>query len=299
MVTGGCGFIGHHLIARLAERNHDVVVLDDLSTGVVSRLPKGTALIQGDVADRAGCDRAMAGVEACLHLAAIASVQVCQEDWTRATQVNLLGTVNVLAAAAAAGNVPVVYASSAAVYGDLPPPAAEDAPCRPLGNYGVDKFAGEQHARAAGLATGLPTFGLRFFNVFGPGQDPSSPYSGVIARFADRLRAGDVPTIYGDGQQSRDFVYVEDVVAAILSALERTSATAPVVNVCTGRSVDLVTLAAEMSELLGQAHAPSFEPARPGDIRHSRGDPALAEQLLGVRAQTPLRQGLQALLADH
>ena len=273
-------------------------MLDDLSTGVASRLPKGAALIQGDVADRAVCDRAMAGVEACVHLAAIASVQVCQEDWTRATQVNLLGTVNVLAAAAAAGKVPVVYASSAAVYGDVPPPVAEDTLCRPLGNYGVDKIAGEQHARAAGLATGLPTFGLRFFNVFGPGQEPSSPYSGVIARFADRLRAGRMPTIYGDGQQSRDFVYVDDVVAAILSALERTSATAPVVNVCTGRSVDLVTLAAEMSDLLGHAHAPNFEPARPGDIRHSRGDPALAEQLLGVRATTPLRQGLQALLAD-
>ena len=252
LVTGGCGFIGHHLVGRLVRDGHDVVVLDDLSNGVAQRLPAGVSLIHADIANRAECGHAMAAVEACVHLAAIASVQVCMEDWTRATQVNLLGTVNVLAAASVAGNVPVVYASSAAVYGNQPPPAAEDSPCRPLGNYGIDKLASEHHARGAGLATGLPSFGLRFFNVFGPGQDPNSPYSGVIARFAERLQGGRAARIFGDGRQSRDFVYVDDVVAAIMAALGCASAEAPVANVCTGRDVDLLSLAGEISDVLGE-----------------------------------------------
>jgi UDP-glucose 4-epimerase len=240
----------------------------------------------------------MEGVDGCFHLAAIASVQRCTEDWLGAHRVNLGGTIAVLDAARAT-RTPVVYASSAAVYGDSAvPPITEDAPARPLSAYGADKLGSELHARVAGHVFGVPSTGLRFFNVYGPRQDPSSPYSGVISIFCDRLRAGKTATIFGDGAQTRDFVFVGDVVRALLAAMMRADPAAPVFNVCTGRPTSILALAHAVADTLGASPQLAFGPPRPGDIRESLGDPARAHAELGVRAEMSLLDGLAATLAS-
>ncbi|MBK1671060.1 hypothetical protein CKO28_23930 [Rhodovibrio sodomensis] len=295
LVTGGCGFIGSHLCRRLSTLGHNVRVLDNLSRGKRENVPHEVAVELGDIVDRSTVARAFDGVDACVHLAAIASVPECQNDWSRANAVNLNGSVNVLAAAADAGNVPVVYASSAAVYGDVGGLAHEGLSPQPFSAYGVDKYASELHAHVAGQDVGLPTCGLRFFNVFGPGQDPSSPYSGVITVFVERLLRGEPTVIYGDGQQTRDFIYVEDVVDAICLALESASPGAPVFNVCRGVQVDVATLHAELCQVLGMHQDPRYDPPRVGDIRFSVGCWQKAARELGFVARTGLQDGLVRL----
>ena len=219
LVTGGCGFIGSHLCGALRARGDTVRVLDDLSTGSAANLAPGAKLLLGDVNQPLALREAMAGVDACFHLAAIASVERGVTEWLATHRTNLSATIAVMDAARVAG-VPVVYASSAAVYGQQAAlPLDETARPAPLSAYGADKLGCEQHAKVAGHVHGLPTMGLRFFNVFGPRQDPSSPYSGVISIFCDRLRQGLPVRLYGDGGQTRDFIYVGDVVAALLQAL--------------------------------------------------------------------------------
>lgn len=247
----------------------------------------------------------MAGADGCFHLAAIASVERGNQDWLGTHRANLTGSIAVFDAARRAnpaGPIPVVYASSAAIYGDNPAlPLAEDAAPRPLSAYGADKLGSEQHGFVAAHVHGVPTTGLRFFNVYGPRQDPRSPYSGVISIFCDRLRAGQPVTIFGDGGQSRDFVFVADVVRALLAAMERSaagSAAARVFNVCTGRATTIRDLAATIAGILGQDPAIAFAPPRAGEIRASLGDPARAASGLGVTAATPLRDGLARTLAD-
>lgn len=299
LVTGGCGFIGSHLAQSLLAEGHRVRALDDLSSGHLSNLPPGAEFRRGDVADPAAVAAAMEGCEGVFHLAAIASVERAVRDWAGTHRVNLSGTVNVFEAARRAGNVPVVYASSAATYGDRAElPIAEDGPMRPLSAYGADKLGCEQHARAGGAVHGLPTFGLRFFNVFGPRQDPSSPYSGVISIFVDRLARGDSVTIFGDGGQTRDFVYVADVVAALRAALPTASAQAPVANVCTGRATAVLELAHAVAASCG-VERPDIRhaAARAGEIRHSRGSRARLEGLLGLGEPVALRDGLDAVVA--
>ena len=204
LVTGGCGFIGSHLCAALVARGDRVRVLDDLSTGSRANLAPGAGLVVGDVADPAVVQGAMQGVDGCFHLAAIASVERAVREWLATHRVNLSATIGVFDAARAVGPVPVVYASSAAVYGDQETlPIAEDAPKRPLSAYGADKLGCEQQALVAGHVHQVPTMGLRFFNVFGPRQDPKSPYSGVISIFCDRLSAGQPVQVFGDGGRSR------------------------------------------------------------------------------------------------
>lgn len=297
LVTGGCGFIGSHLGAALRQAGHGVRVLDDLSTGSVANLAPGATLLQGNVADPAAVCQALEGVDGCFHLAAIASVERGVRDWSGTHRVNLSGTVAVLEAAARLGRIPVVYASSAAVYGDCAAlPLAEDAPTRPLSAYGADKLGCEQHARVAGLVHGVPSLGLRFFNVFGPRQDPRSPYSGVISIFCDRLFRGEAVTIFGDGGQTRDFVYVADVVAALVRAMGKTSTGAPVLNVCTGRQTTVRELALTIAELCGVPLDTRRAPPQAGAIRHSQGSPALAVEMLGLDAPTPFRRGLTEVL---
>jgi UDP-glucose 4-epimerase len=190
-----------------------------------------------------------------------------------------------------------VYASSAAVYGDNPEiPLAETAAVRPLSAYGADKLGCELHARVAGQVHGVLTVGLRFFNVFGPRQDPKSPYSGVISIFCDRLRAGQGITIFGNGRQTRDFVYVGDVVAALLAAMERLPEGSPVFNICTGRTTSVLDLAETVGELCGVKPAIQFQPLRAGEIKESRGNPERAAAVLGVRARVDLRSGLARTL---
>ncbi len=297
LVTGGCGFIGSHLCEALVARGHQLRVLDDLSTGSEQNLVPGAELVVGDVADAALLRAAMEGVDGCFHLAAIASVERGVQDWLGTHRANLTGSIAVLDAARPR-RVPVVYASSAAVYGDQATlPIAEDAPRRPLSAYGADKLGCEQHALVGGLVHGIPTFGLRFFNVFGPRQDPRSPYSGVISIFCDRLSRGEGVDVFGDGGQTRDFVFVADVVAALIAGLGAASPEAPVANVCTGRPTSVRLLAETIAGLCGVAPALRERPARAGEIRHSLGDPALSRRLLGLGDPVGLAEGLGTVVA--
>ena len=301
LVTGGCGFIGSHLCTTLLARGDRVRVLDDPSTGSRANLPPGAELMVGDVADPEAVRAAMAGVDGVFHLAAIASVQRCTEDWLGAHRVNLSGTIAVFDAARNPGGrrpVPVVYASSAAVYGEVERlPIAEDAPARPLSAYGADKLGSELHARAAGAVHGVPTIGLRFFNVFGPRQDPRSPYSGAISIFCDRFARGEGVEIYGDGGQTRDFIAVSDIVAGLVAGLAAASTAAPVLNLCTGRATSVLDLARTIARLCGAAPAIRHAPARPGEIRHSVGSPERARAMLGLGPPRDLAEGLAEVLA--
>lgn len=292
LVSGGCGFIGSHLVRALLARGNAVRVLDNLSTGHLANLSPGVSFQHGDVADPHAVRRAMAGAEGCVHLAAIASIERGVQDPLGTHRVNLTGFIAVADAAAARG-IPLVYASSAAAYGDAAPlPLMETALPRPLSTYGADKLGCEHHARALGAARGLRSTGLRFFNVFGPRQDPRSPYSGVISIFLNRLSRGEDVTIFGDGGQTRDFVHVSDVVAALLAALDAASAEAPVFNVCTGVPTSVLELAATAASLLGTTLRHRHGPPRAGEIRHSLGSRALAAGTLGLGSPMPLRDGL-------
>ncbi|MBV8614107.1 MAG: NAD-dependent epimerase/dehydratase family protein [Acetobacteraceae bacterium] len=297
LVTGGCGFIGSHLADALLAEGHAVRILDDLSTGKLANKPAAAELTLGDVADAQTVAHAMRGVAGCFHLAAVASVERGNQDWLGTHRVNLTGTITVLEAARGAGPVPVVYASSAAVYGGNPAlPLNEAAPPRPLSAYGADKLGCELHARVAGSVHGVPSTGLRFFNVYGPRQDPDSPYSGVISIFCNRLRAGQGVTVSGDGGQTRDFVFVSDVVRALIAGLRAASVEAGVFNVCTGRATSVLDLAHGIAGSLGVAPRIAFGPARPGDIRASLGDPSAARAALGFDAEVGLAEGLARTL---
>ena len=298
LVTGGCGFIGSHLTEALLAQGHQVIVLDDLSTGTMENLPSGTSLLRGDVADPAVAREAVQGVAGCFHLAAVASVQRCLQDPVGTHRTNAGGTVALLAALAQAGSqAPVVYASSAAVYGDSQTaPAHEHAPARPRSAYGADKRASELHAAVASHTHAIPTTGLRFFNVYGPRQRWDSPYSGVVSIFARRIAQDQPITVFGDGQQTRDLVQVGDVVTALLQAMARPSLAAPVFNVCTGHGVSVLALAAELARLLDRTPRIQPGPPRTGEIRHSVGNPARARAALDLPDPTTLARGLRILL---
>ena len=296
LVTGGAGFIGSHLCEALLARGEAVRVLDDLSTGKRENLPPGAALIEGDVADPATVRGALDGVAGCFHLAAIASVERGVTDWLGTHRANLTGAITVFDAARLA-RTPVVYASSAAVYGDAATvPITEAAERRPLSAYGADKLGCELHARVASHVHGIPTVGLRFFNVYGPRQDPRSPYSGVISIFCERIRRGAPIDIFGDGGQTRDFVYVADVVAALLAAMRLAPPDAPVFNVCTGSATSVLHLARTIADLTGTPLDAHHRPPRAGEIRHSTGAPALSRKLLALAEPVDLRNGLGKVL---
>lgn len=302
LVTGGCGFIGSHLVERLLAAGHEVSVLDDLSTGKRENLPDGVPVTVGDAADAELVKRTAAGCQGIYHLAAVASVDRSREAWLDTHRANLTATIAVFDAARTAGpdggTIPVVYASSAAVYGDNPDmPLNEDAATRPLSAYGADKLGCELHARVADGVHGVRTTGFRFFNVFGPRQDPKSPYSGVISIFAGKIARGEPITINGDGEQVRDFVYVGDLVRYLTAAMESPQPGAPVYNVCTGRPVSVNLLAKTLAGLSGQPLNASHGPARPGDIKVSIGNPARLESAFGMSCDTPFEHGLALTLA--
>jgi UDP-glucose 4-epimerase len=297
LVTGGCGFIGSHLADALLARGDEVRILDDLSTGTLINKPPGAQLVVGDVADREAVARAMADIDGCFHLAAVASVARTSEDWIGTNRVNLAGSVAVFDAARR-HRTPVVYASSAAVYGKPSAlPLAETASTEPLSAYGADKLATELHARVATSLHGVPTIGLRFFNVYGPRQDPSSPYSGVISRFCHRLSQGKPVTVFGDGRQVRDFVYIADAVRALAAGMDRPAVAPAVINVCTGRMVSVLTLANIIAALCNEPCQIEASPARPGDIGVSYGDPTRLRRVLGVERSMDLVAGLRETLA--
>jgi UDP-glucose 4-epimerase len=297
LVTGGCGFIGSHLCDGLLQQGHRVRVLDDLSTGRLTNLSKEAVFFRGDIRDIDAVSAAMTGCDGCFHLAAIASVERSVEAWVETHRVNLTGTLEVFEAARHAGRggapIPVVYASSAAVYGDQGDQAIrESLRPRPTSAYGADKLGCEYHARVATGVHGVPTIGLRFFNVYGPRQDPRSPYSGVISIFSERIARARPITIFGDGEQTRDFVYVADVVRALMLAQQMVSMEPHVVNVCTGRRTSVRNLAEEIAGSLGCRPLIEHRPGRHGEIRHSFGDPAAARRLLGFKAVTSLQDGI-------
>ncbi len=300
LVTGGAGFIGSHLVDSLVQAGHRVRVLDNLSSGRQVNLDPRAELVLGDVSDVAVVRNVAAGVDGCFHLAAIASVARANEDWIGTHRVNLGGTIAVLDAARALGGLPVVYASSAAVYGNAGGVASEDALPAPLSAYGADKLGSELHAKAGAVVHGVPSVGFRFFNVYGPRQDPSSPYSGVISLFAAALAASRTVTVHGDGLQTRDFVYVADIVAFLLAGMRHASTQpgASVLNACTGRETSVGGLLQVLGELLRRRPAIDRAPARPGDIRRSVGCPARAAAVLGVHARTELAAGLERTLGS-
>lgn len=302
VVTGGAGFIGSHLVESLLAAGHAVRVVDDMSTGLRENLPRNIDLLIGDVADPALMRRAVQGAAGIYHLAAIASVARANEDWMGTHRTNQSGTIAVLEAARDAGRLPVVYASSAAIYGDHGPIRLhEGLPPRPLSAYGADKLGSELHARVAAVVHGTPSVGLRFFNVFGPRQDPRSPYSGVISIFAERVLNRRLVTINGDGMQTRDFVHVADVVGHLAQSMARMQARslaeAEVFNVCTGFSTSILGLVETLGEIAGWVPQVVFAPPRMGDIRASLGNPTAARSALRLGPSMHLSEGLSDLLA--
>lgn len=299
LITGGCGFIGSHLADALLGAGHAVRVLDDLSTGKRSNLSSEAELIEGDLCDPAALDAAVQDVDGAFHLAAIASVRQCIEEWSKSSTVNLLGSVALFERMAALSK-PVVYASSAAIYGDCAPPCRRDQKASPLSAYGSDKYSMELHSAAAAITHDLRSFGVRFFNIYGPRQDAKSPYSGVIAIFMDRILKGQPITIFGDGTQTRDFVYVRDAVRALHVAMEDLEASnaprAEVENVGTGAGVDLLELANSISRVAGKPLEIRHEAPRDGDIRYSYSEPSAKLKFLGAEAVTPLEEGLRHLI---
>jgi UDP-glucose 4-epimerase len=302
LVTGGAGFIGSHLVSRLADDGHEVRVLDDLSSGKRENLAhlsgaRAPEVIEADVRSVDAVKRAVEGCEVVFHEAAIVSVPYSVEHPRETHDVNIAGTLNVLCAARDAGVRRVVFASSAAIYGDDPSlPKTEAMLPAPISPYGVEKLTAEHYLRTFTRLYGLETVALRYFNVFGPRQDPSSPYSGVISVFASRILAGKTVGIFGDGEQTRDFVYVGNVVDANVLAAASPRAVGNVYNVACGNATSLRELAARLGAAAGKTPAIEHLPPRPGDIRHSRADIARARADLGYAPKVTLDEGLSALL---
>jgi len=298
LVTGGAGFIGSHLVDALLARGETVRVVDDLSTGKPDNLPENVELIKGDCADLELMRTAMKGCAGVFHLAAVASVQKSNEDWLGTHRANLTATITVFevarTASATGGAIPVVYASSAAVFGaNQVCPQSEDSATIPLTAYGADKLACELHARVASHVHKTPSIGFRFFNIYGARQDPSSPYSGVIAIFASRIAAGKGITIFGDGMQTRDFVYVKDVVVYLTAAMfEKMGEVSEVFCICTGRTTTLIQLAETLGQVINKIPEISFGEERQGDIRTSFGNPEKLKEKFGFSADTTLAEGL-------
>ncbi len=297
LVTGGAGFIGSHLVTKLVERGDNVRVLDNLSTGFERNfqlVANDVEFVQGDVADEHVVAKAMQGIELVFHQAALASVPLSLEKPLEVNRVCVNGTLNVLDQATKAGVRRVVYAASSSAYGDRPCSAKRESDLpQVLSPYAAAKLAGELYCQAFYHSFGLETVGLRYFNVFGPRQDPASPYSAVIPLFVTAILRGEAPTIYGDGGQSRDFIFVENVVQGNLLAGEVPAAARRVFNMGEGRQTSLLQLLQALSELLGAEVQPAFEAARPGDVRESMADISAARNVLGFEPAVGLQQGLK------
>lgn len=307
LVTGGAGFIGSHLVRELCARGARVRVLDDLSSGTLDNLAwrsPGDAIdfIQGDIRDAALVGKAVAGCDWVFHEAAIASVPATIDSPVESNAINLEATLGILTAAREARVRRLVFASSAAVYGDGPEPVKHEAlPVLPLSPYALQKYAGERYAQFFHRFYGLPTVSLRYFNVFGPRQAFNSAYSGVIARFCTAMLRGEAPVLFGDGLQSRDFIAIDNVVHANLLAAEapESAAAGRVFNCATGHAISLLDLVAEINHQTGQNLAPVHQPARAGDIRHSCADVSAIREALGFQVRTSWREGLAATLAFY
>lgn len=300
LVSGGAGFIGSHLVQELVARGHRVRVLDDLSTGNRANLDKVRDRIefrQASVSDAGAVAGAVKDCEIVYHLAALPSVVKSVEDPLESHAVTATGSLHVLDAARQAKVRRVVYAASSSAYGDQPGAVrTEDDALIPLSPYAAAKLAGEHYCQSFSSAYGLETVRLRFFNVFGPRQDPKSPYSGVIALFVAAMTQGRAPTVFGDGLQTRDFVYVANVVDALIAAAEKPGISPRVYNIGNGHAVTVLDLVRHLNELLVTTLQPQHEPPRAGDVRYSQADISLARRDLGYEPRVSFVEGLKRTL---
>jgi len=300
LVTGGAGFIGSHLAEELVRRGERVRVADNLSTGKRENLDHvpGVEFLEGDLADADFATQAAAGVDYVLHQAAIPSVPRSVSDPITSNRANIDATLNVLVAARDAGVRRVVYAASSSAYGDTPTlPKHEEMPTAPLSPYALQKLVGEQYLAMFHRLYGLETVSIRYFNVFGPRQDPSSPYSGVISLFIRALSEGHAPTIYGDGEQTRDFTYVANVVDGVLRACHAPGVAGSVINVATGGRISLNLLLNTLRALMGSDVKARYAESRAGDVRDSQADISRARRLLNYEPAVSFEEGLDRTVA--
>jgi UDP-glucose 4-epimerase len=297
LVSGGAGFIGSHLVHRLVSDGARVRVVDNLATGKRERLGDvegAIEFLQLDLSEPEACVTAVRNVDYVLHQAAIPSVQRSVKNAVETNRANIGATLNLLEAARAARVRRFVYASSSSAYGDTPVlPKREDMPPDPLSPYALQKFAGERYCQLYFQLYQLETVSLRYFNVFGPSQDPDSEYSAVIPKFANRLRQGAALIVYGDGEQSRDFTYIDNVVEANLLALRAPRAAGTVINIGCGERITLNALIRNLEEIFQTRAAVRYEPRRPGDVRDSLADIARARELLGYEPKIGIVEGLR------
>jgi nucleoside-diphosphate-sugar epimerase len=297
LVTGGAGFIGSHVVQELLARGERVRVLDDLSSGSMENLEGGLSpleFVNADIRDLERIRPIFEGADYVIHLAARSSVALSIDDPVTSTAVNIGGTVNVLVAARDARAKRVVFAGSAAVYGDNPElPRVESQRPQPLSPYALTKLTGEYYCLIFGKVFGLEAVPLRFFNIFGPRQNPHSPYTGVLSKFIVAYLRGETPVIFGDGEQSRDFTYVANVVDAVLRACTATEAPGVAINVGVGASFTLNQTISLLNRIFGRDVVPRYTNERPGDARHSRADVTLANQALGYLPKVTFEEGLR------
>ncbi len=297
LVTGGAGFIGSNIVDELVQRGHDVAVLDDLSTGKEANLAgvrKKIDLHIGSVTDLAAAQSACRGADYVIHLAARTSVPRSVENPLDTNHVNIDGTLNVLVAARDAKVRRLVYAASSSAYGETPTlPKVETMQPEPISPYGVTKYVGELYAQVFGRVYGLENASLRYFNVFGPRQDPTSQYSGVLSRFMLAVIEGKPPVIFGDGEQSRDFTYVENIVDETLRACEASGASGKVFNGGTGVRITLNEVLKLIEKITGKKISAKYDPPRSGDILHSQADISLARKVLGYEPRVGFEEGLR------
>jgi Nucleoside-diphosphate-sugar epimerases len=300
LVTGGAGFIGSHLVEELARRGERVRVVDNLSTGKRQNIAHLTSVefVEADLADLEVARRAVTGVDYVLHQAAIPSVPRSVQDPITSNRANIDASLNILVAARDAGIKRLVYAGSSSAYGDTPTlPKVETMPTAPLSPYALQKLVAEQYCQIFTRLYGLETVTIRYFNVFGPRQDPSSPYSGVISLFISALCEGGQPTIYGDGEHTRDFTYVANVVDGVLRACTAAGASGEVINVATGGRISLNTLFKTIRELVNARVEPIYAPPRPGDVKDSQADISKASRVLGYAPIVSFEEGLSRTVA--
>ncbi len=297
LVTGGAGFIGSNTVDELVRRGHSVVVLDDLSSGKEDNLAEirsKITFVKGSITDLEAVQKAIHQAEYVIHLAARTSVPRSVKDPLETNKINVEGTLNVLVAARDNKVKRVVFSASSSVYGETPTlPKSEAMQPQPISPYGVSKYAGELYAQTFGRCYGLETVCLRYFNIFGPRQDPDSPYSGVLSRFAAAFLEEQPPVVYGDGEQTRDFTYVDNAVQANLLACEAPSAPGAVFNVGTGARVSLNQTLEQFQRISGKKLEVKYEPAREGDIRDSQADITKAREVLGYEPSVMFEEGLE------
>lgn len=298
LVTGGAGFIGSNLTESLLKRKHFVRVLDDFSTGKRENLIFGKEypsleILEGDIRDLRTCKKAIKGVEYIFHQAALPSVQRSVEDPGTSNAINVGGTLNILLAAKEEGVKRVIYASSSSIYGDTPTlPKHEGMPPHPLSPYALQKYIGEQYCRLFYQLYGLDSVSLRYFNIFGPKQDPNSVYSAVIPRFIDALIHDRPPVIFGDGEQSRDFTFIENVVQANLLAMSAKHLHGEAMNIACGKRISLNQLLKILKNILGSKLAPNYQEPRKGDVRHSLADIRKSKKIINYMPKVGTEEGL-------